>query len=275
MINTIAWSKDRACQLDLTLTTYKKYFIDWKEQFLSIIYTSSSERYNQGYEIVKARHPEFNWVKETNFRQDTINCFNNYRRPYTSFFVDDDVFIDYFSTKSDEFKIFQNDPNIICVSPRIAPYVNFCYTIPLESPPPQFLPQYNKRVWNWKLGHLRGDWCYPSSVACHHIFRSEDLEYPINNIPFKFANSFEGNCLLGHIDNTIGLKRPLMVCFETSKCICSENNRVQNENQNRNENSHPISHLNDILLQGKRLCPDANHQMKSNACHSSVQIKWI
>lgn len=273
MINTICWSKDRACQLDLTLTTYKKYFTEWREQQVNIIYTSSNEKYNNGYELVKKLHPEFNWVRETNFRQDTINCFNSFRRPYTAFMVDDDVFIDYFSLKSDEFKLFQSNPSIICVSPRMAPYITYCYPAICDSPPPSFSSN-GPRVWNWKASHLRGDWCYPSSVACHHIFRSEDLEQPINNIPFKFANSFEGNCLLGHIDNVIGPKRPLMVCFATAKCICSENNRVQTENQNRNENSHPISYLNDMLLNGSRLCPDINHQMIINACHWPVQMKW-
>jgi hypothetical protein len=275
MINTIIWSKDRACQLDLTLTTYKKYFAEWKDQQVNIIYTYTTPQYHQGYEIVKSKHPEFNWIKESNFRQDTINCFNTYRRPYTTFVVDDDVFVDYFSLKSDEFKIFESDPRIICVSPRMAPYISYCYPADLESPAPQFIPQYEKRVWNWKLPHLRGDWCYPSSVACHHIFRSEDLEYPINNIPFKFANSFEGNCLLGHIDNVVGQQRPLMVCFETSKCICAENNKVQNENQNRNENSHPLEHMNNMLISGKFLCPNSNHQVRINACHGPMKFNWV
>lgn len=270
MINTIMWSKDRACQLDLTLSTYKKYFTEWREQQVNIIYTASTPDYAKGYERVKSLHPEFNWIQESNFRQDTINCFNKFYRPFTTFVVDDDVFIDYFSLKSDEFNIFANDPSIICVSPRLAPYVTYCYPASIDSPPPQFIPHYPKKVWNWKLPHLRGDWCYPWSVACHHIFKSEDLQHAINNIPFKFANSFEGNCLLGHINEN----RQHMICFDTAKCICSENNKVQTENMNRNENSHPLQFMNNQFLQGLRLCPDVNHQMILNACHGPVIIKW-
>lgn len=271
MINTIAWSKDRACQLDLTLTTYKKYFTEWKSQFLSIIYTSSNPAFNQGYEIVKARHPEFNWVRETNFRQDTINCFDKYKRPFTTFMVDDDVFIDYFALKSDEFKLFLADPSIMCVSPRIAPYVTYCYPASIDSPPPPFLPQYSQKVWNWKLDYLRGDWCYPWSVSAHQIFRTEDLEHAIHNIPFRFANTFEGVCLLGHIGNS----RSNMVCFETSKVICAVNNKVQVEAANKHENTHPVDYLNHMLLQGKTLCPNINHQARLNACHGVVQLKFI
>ena len=73
MINTIIWSKDRACQLDLTLSTYKKYFSEWNSQQVNIIYTGSTDSYNQGYEIVKAKHKEFNWVRETNFRWEIHN----------------------------------------------------------------------------------------------------------------------------------------------------------------------------------------------------------
>jgi len=271
MINTISWSKDRACQLDLTLTTYKKYFSEWKEQPFSIIYTASTARYNAGYDIVKKRHPEFNWVKETNFRTDTISCFNKFKQPYTTFVVDDDVFIDFFSLKSDEFRTFQADQSIICISPRLAPYVTYCYPASLDSPPPTFDPNYNQKVWNWKQGHLRGDWCYPWSVACHHIFRTEDIEHAVNNVPFKFANSFEGNCLMGHINE----RRPNMLCFQTAKCVCAENNKVQTENQNRNENSHSLEYLNETFLSGKRLCPDANHQKIFNACHAPISVVWI
>lgn len=271
MINTIAWSKNRACQLDLTLSTYKKYFNDWQSQILSIIYTSTNPQFEQGYEIVKRLHPEFNWVRETNFREDTIRCFDKFKRPYTTFMVDDDVFIDFFSTKSDEFKIFANDPGVMCVAPRLAPYVTYCYPATEDSPPPQFLPNYEKKVWNWQLPHLRGDWCYPWSVSGHQIFKTEDLETPIHNIPFRFANTFEGVCLYGNM----GRSRPNMVCFETAKVICGVNNKVQIEAANRHENTDPVELLNMLLLQGKRLCPNANHQTRHNSCHGIVKLKFI
>lgn len=270
MINTILWSKDRACQLDLTLTTYKKYFKEWADQSVSIIYTHSNEAYGRGYEIVKKLHPEFNWVRETNFRLDTINIFNDKKRDYTAFLVDDDVFVDYFSLNSVEFNTFQQDPNIICLSPRMAPYVTYCYPASIPCTPSPFLSQYaGKKVWEWKNGTPNSDWSYPWSVACHHIFRSVDLQHAINNIPFRAPNSFEGNCLLGHIGD-----RPYMISYDTAKCICSTNNKIQMENMNRNENSHPVEFLNANFLAGKRLCPDINHQRILNACHGPLDYKW-
>jgi hypothetical protein len=211
-------------------------------------------------------------LKETNFRQNTIDTFNKHlsTREFVSFIVDDDVFIDYFSLDSDEFKSFRYDPNIMCLSPRLAPYVTYCYPASIDSLPPRYLPEFSpKYVWRWQDPNLRGDHCYPWSVACHHIFRAQDVYDAINNIPFKAPNSFEGNCLLGHIK-----EKPLMICYATAKCICSTNNKIQTENMNRNENSHPVEFLNANFLAGKRLCPDVNHQRILNACHGPLDYKW-
>lgn len=263
MINIISWSKNRACQLDLTLSTFKKYFKEWSQQPVSIIYTHTLNEYKCGYDIVKKLHPEFNWILESNFRQDTINCFNKNNEPYVSFFVDDDIFIDYFSLEDSEMKEFFSNKNIACLSPRLAPYVNFCYTRNYAVSGPQTL---DNGKWQWK--GLEGDWGYPYSIACFHIFRKEDLNF-INTAFFKAPNSFEGTFLSGYPKD-----KELMICYKHAKCICSTNNKVQTENDNRNSNTHSLEKLNFEFIKGNRLCPDANHQYKLNMCHGPMKYIW-
>jgi hypothetical protein len=263
MINTILWSKNRAAQLDLTLNTYKKYFKDWREQKLNVIYTFSNTFFEQGYNIVKKHHPEFNWVRETNFRQDTLNCYNNADEKYTSFLVDDDVFVDSFSLDDKEFKEFDSSEDVACLSCRIAPYVNFCYTQNQPQPQPQFV---SKNKWNW-LNAVH-DWGYPFSVASFHIFRKSDLSF-INNMPFTFANTFEGN-----MDKAKLFHRPYMLCYDHSKCICTTNNRVQSENANRFENTDPIDQLNMYFVMGKRLNTEVNNYATINMCHGPLKYIW-
>lgn len=263
MISTILWSKDRAAQLDLTLSSYKIYFKEWQDQKLNIIYTSSNSFFEQGYNRVKVLHPEFNWIRESNFRQDTLNCYNNSTEKYIAYLVDDDVFFDYMSVNDETFKEFQNSDDVICLSPRLAPYINFCYTQNQPQPPPEFV---SKNKWNWTKGVH--DWGYPVSVASFHIFRKEDMSF-INSMSFGKANTFEGNMNMGNL-----MHRPYMLCYDHAKCLCSSINKIQQENANRHENSAPIDQLNLTFVMGKRLSVEANNYATINMCHGPIKVEW-
>jgi hypothetical protein len=258
------WSKDRAAQLDLTLQTFKKYFTEWKDQSVTIIYKCSNDFYKSGYDKVMQYHPEFKYVPETDFRTNTLAAINESKKEYVSFLVDDDIFIDTFSTKSPEFLEFDSNPMIACISPRLAPYVSYCYTQNLPAKKPVFL---ENRTWRWN-SDCSGDWNYPWSVAALHVFRKNDLT-PLNNIPFRAPNTFEAA-----LCNVQFSGRNLMICFEHAKIFTASNNRVQNENNNRTEHTDPIDQMNDKFLNNKRLCPDENHYMIANACHGPVQYTW-
>jgi len=264
MITVICWSKDRAAQLDLTLSTYKKYFKEWKEQTLNIIYTYSNDFYKQGYDLIKQYHPEFNWILETNFKNDTLKCLNS-DKLLTSFIVDDDVFIDYFSMENNEIKEFLNNDTITCVSPRLGLHINFCYTQNKPQPQPQLD---EKRMWNWTKNCVH-DWNYPSSVASFHLFRTRDILF-LNNTSFRAPNSLESE-----FNNYYPRNKEFMICFENAKCFCSAPNRVQTENNNLCLNTYSIDFLNKEFLNNKRLSPDINHNMKINMCHGPIKLIFI
>lgn len=260
MINVICWSKDRAAQLDLTLSSYKKYFKDWKSQTVNIIYTYSNDFYKSGYDVVKKYHPEFNWILETNFKTDTLKCLNS-DKLLTSFIVDDDVFIDFFSLKDDEAKEFLSNESITCLNTRMAPYINFCYTQNQPQPPPILN---EKRIWKW-VGAIH-DWGYPSSVATGFLFRTKDILF-LNNLQFRAPNSLEGGFNSYYPQN-----RENMICYEHAKCITSSNNRVQTENLNRHDNLNTVEDLNKEFISGKRLCTAVNYNLKCNMAHGPIKL---
>lgn len=263
MINIIAWSKNRAAQLDLTLSSYKKYFKDWKECKLTIIYTYSNDYFKEGYDLVISYHPEFNWIKETNFRNDTINALNTNEK-LTAFIVDDDIFVSEFSLFDPEVIEFLKNDTITCISPRIAPYVNYCYT----QNQPQPAPVINEKgIWNWINGIH--DWGYPSSIAAFHIFRTSDILF-IKNLNFRAPNSLEGE-----FNNYYPRNRPNMISFKNQKAITGTSNRVQVENMNRADNSHSVEDLNREFIIGKRLSTDTNHNVRLNACHGPLELQFI
>lgn len=263
-INVIAWSKDRPAQLDLTLCSYKKYFKEWKSLSTSIIIKYSNDFFKKGYDRILELHPEFKYIKENDFRSDTLNLLNSSKKEYTTFIVDDDIFINDMSLDMTEFKEFDNNPFIATLSPRLHPNVNFCYT---QNAPAQ-QPIYNeKRMWKWRE-NCSGDHNYPWSVAAFHIFRKCDI-LSLNNMQFKAPNTFEAA-----LCNVPFTARDWMICFENAKTFTGANNRIQFENNNRNENSHPIEELNKIFLSGKRLSVNANHGLVRNMCHGPVTYIW-
>jgi hypothetical protein len=265
MINIISWSKDRAPQLDLMLQTYKKHFKEWKTQPFNIIFKYSSEEYRKGYELVQKYHPEFNYILETNFRDDTLRCFNQSKEYYVSFLVDDDIFINDISLEDEEFKEFDRNPLITCLSPRLAPYVDFCYT---QNAPAQKPVLNEKNVFNWRE-KCTGDWCYPYSVAAFHIFRKTDI-LALNNIQFRAPNSFEGNALCSIPFHG----RDYMICYNQAKTFTAANNKVQTENNNRHENTDRLDVLNSVFLSGKRLDENENSGLIATTCHGPISLKW-
>jgi hypothetical protein len=140
--------------------------------------------------------------------------------------VDDDVFVDSFSFQDKECVEFFMEPAVACFSPRMAPYLDYCYTANGPCPPPNFLNG-RPNLWEWRGKPF--DWGYPWSVASFHIFRKHDL-LPLANANFRAANSFEG----AFVSRVSFSGRELMSCYPQAKCICSVNNKVQNENSNRN-----------------------------------------
>lgn len=266
MINVVVWSKNRACQLDLTLSSYKKYFSDWQKCQVSIIYTYTDNNYKKGYELCQQYNPEFTWIKETDFRQDTIKAIFSSNHNYQAFMVDDDVFIDKFSLEDKECQEFLTNHSVSCLSPRLAPYVNYCYTANQKQPQPTFLID-RDHLWEWRGKPY--DWGYPWSVSGFHIFRKSDL-INLQKLQFRGANSFEG----GFISASPFVGRELMSCYKQAKCICSTNNKVQTENGNRHENSDPLDILNSIFLNGKRLDPNTNNKYVLNMCHGPLKYEW-
>lgn len=267
MINVILFSFNRPAQLDLTLSSYKKYFKEWKDQKTTIIYKYSKPEFKAGYEMCKRYHPEFVWVLEENYKKNTLDTFNTGFKPYTTFLVDDDVFVDYISLEDQEIKKFMSNDNFICLSPRISPGVNFCYTQNKPQLPPKFI---EPGVWNWTDGSINGDWCYPLSIAGFHLFKTSVISPIINRIEFRAPNSFEGS-----MEGLAPRDKNLMICYQTCKVITGTDNKVQTENGNSCDNTHSVDDLNSRFLSGKRLSTDANHKKVLNMCHGPLKLEFV
>ena len=264
MINIIIFSKDRACQLDLLLSSMQRFFREWSEQQVSVLYAASDDAFAAGYERLRALHPHAHYLRETSFQDDLIRLFLDFKRPFTSFLVDDDIFIDHLTLDSVEFHRFASDRRVLALSGRMCPRLDYFYMKDVTVRPPRFGPD---RTWRWK--GLAGDWGYPMSVSGLHIFRTDDLYTPVVETPYTNPNTFEGRALLKHPP-----RRPLMICYAEAKVFCVAVNKVQTVNQNRHADSYPVERLNTLFLDGRRLSCANHHLIRRRSAHGELEYEW-
>jgi hypothetical protein len=250
MIDCIIFSKNRACQLDLLLRSIRLYT---KCLQLKVIYTFSDSFFQAGYEKLKQKFTEVEWILEQGqFKQEVIK---NIVQLHVMFLVDDVVFIDNFSEESNEFEEFKHSNEILTLSLRLSPKISYCYAFDSSSSIPNFVG----RKWSWK--NAQGDWGYPMSLD-GNIFRSNDIR-SIDKLPFTCPNEFEG--MLGWLD-TVN-EKPFVICFQQQKVVGMPLNKVQNSIPNRSMEIS-VDFLNKQFLDGKYISLDILKQMSGkNTVH--------
>ena len=264
MLNIIVFSRDRAQQLELFLRSMKFYFKEFYEHKINILYTYSNDKFKDGYEKLFSNHNDSNikYIKETiNFKNHVLLLLNQ-DNPYSIFFVDDIIFKNTFTLDCLQFKLFTLNKDILTLSLRLNPYLNYCYPAKLRMTPTSFE---TNNVFKW-YGQ-QGDYGYPMSLD-GHFFRTAEITTLTKAISFNSPNSYE-SILAGY-----PLNRPKMICFDESIIINNPINKVQNFNRNYHGNISSES-LNDSFLNGFIIDLEDFKGIKNTACHQELKINLI
>lgn len=257
-LNVIIFSKDRACQLDLLLTSMRKMFQEYMRYNVVVLYTTSNNTYELGYKILVKTHKHINFVCESSFKQDLLSHLN-LDTNYTVFFVDDIVWKEPFTVKCDELNLLKEDPDILCLSLRLDPSLTYCYALDIDINAPRFD---EKMRWNWRGED--GDFGYPMSLD-GHIFRTLDIYPLLSDLSFHNPNSLEGRL------SEYPIKRSKMICMKKSPIFNTPINKVQTHNTNRHGNIS-AEHLNKMFLSGYRIPLVPFIGYNNSACHQEVDV---
>ena len=192
-LSIFIFSKNRACQLDALLRSLKLNFKEWNDSEVNILYNYDNNLFGRGYEKVQIDHPEFNYIKENNFRNDFLNIIQKASSDWLCGFTDDTIFKNTFSLLEEEFIFFQKNISslkLISLSLRLYPGIQFCYPMNnLFSPHPKFIHD-KYLIWNWTK--LTPDWGYPLSIDSH-VFNKEHFSFLISKFDFQNPNILESN----------------------------------------------------------------------------------
>jgi len=263
MLNLTIFSYNRGCQLDLMLRSMKEFFIGLDKVKVNILYRYSSEAFRMGYEKVKKYHPEFNYVLESDFKKNVIDLID-INNCYTAFGVDDNVFKETFDINCEEMKYLESTGAVSCLSLRMHPGINYCYTENRPTPTPLFICR-DPLLWAWK--GLPGDWGYSMSVDWH-MFRTVDILDLCLKLPYNNPNSFEGQMAMRPIN------MPYMMCFEKSKVFNIPANKVQTLNSNR-YGSMSADFLNSKFLDGYGIDLNPIKGFNNISAHQEVPYEFI
>jgi hypothetical protein len=181
---------------------------------------------------------------------------------YSVFFVDDIIFKNPFSLSSKQFKLFTMNDDIIALSLRLHPHLDYCYSARIRMSPPNFD---SNLLFKW-IG-LPGDYGYPMSLD-GHFFRTKEISALTKVLNFNNPNSYE-SILAGY-----PLNRLKMICFEQSIILNNPINKVQNYNNNIHGNIS-AEYLNDNFLAGNIIDLEVFKGFENISCHQEVEISFI
>ena len=261
-INIIIFGRDRGCQLELLIRSMKEFFKEFNECEIKILYTYSNNEYEKGYEKLRTIHADSNlkFTKEFKFQDSLLSIFDKSKK-YSVFFVDDNVFKEPFSFEDEEFKLFSARRDILTLSLRLHPRLNYCYPARLK----QVAPRMISGVFDW-IGQP-GDFGYPMSLD-GHIFDTKNIQYYLYSLRYNGPNDLESQMAM------IPVPIRCMSCYDKSRIINIPVNKVQNFNNNIHGNISE-KYLNEQFLNGKIISMENIRELDNTSCHQEIELKLI
>ena len=254
MLSVICFSKDRPLQLEGYIQSFF-FYSNLPPNALSILYTDSPET---SYNALVLKYPLINWVRETEFHSDLTRLVKAANK-HILFGCDDVFFNDHFDVNI-SVACLVKDPDLFGFSLRLGLNVH------LDSLPRLYI---DGEVMKWEWGSApEGHWSFPWEVSAT-IYRQDFVLTYLKDTPeVTNPNRFEGFLANSRRDvsRKIGSK---LACFERSKCMILQVNRVQDEFPNEFDDSSKttIAELYIAHVAGRQLDWPRFHQAKNRVIH--------
>jgi len=272
MINAIVFSKDRACQCDLTLFSLLENASNIFDS-IHVLYTFSNDKYELGYrKLVKKWKKHINFIKQQNFKDDLIRLTRS-TSLLTSYFTDDDILYRKVNDVKPIMSIMNNN-TIATFSLRLGLNLeiqDWHRQTPIVKPAYTTNQIYDMDVimWNWRTLPNHTNFAYPLSVD-GHIFRTNDISNLIDKFDYDNPNSFEGR--IQQFNNKIADR---MASFSHSVLVNTPINRVQETCTNLAGVQYGISSefLNQCWLDGFSIPYQEINFNNIVGCHQELELK--
>lgn len=209
-VDLITFSFDRDLQLDTFLSSIKHYVTGFNQIY--VIYRTSNEYLNEGYEKVKKRHPDVIFHKQLgnppqDFKSILCSIFQkNSSAPYIMFGIDDMIFIDYVDLK--ECTQYLEQYKAYGFYLRLGLNFTWCETEQKKQPLPPF-NLINNSIFSWRFSQGQYEFRYPNDLSLA-LYRRSDAMSAILTLTYNTPNQLEAEWATIANLNQVGLsfKRP-------------------------------------------------------------------
>lgn len=263
----VIFSYDRPMQLYALLESCEKYITGITSA--TVIYRVSAQDYKTGYDIVRYRFPNVNFILQQNPPHDFRNlvenaAFKNGKSDFLLFAVDDIIvkdFVDLVNCIN-----LMKKHKTYCFSLRLSPHINYCYMLDKPTPPPA-LKKVEPGVYKYCFKRGKGDWCYPNNVDMT-LYRKKDIHQNIMSNSWANPNQLEGEWASKPNLNQFSL------IFDNSKIINIPMNLV-NQSSNRAMHSYSIADLLESFLAGDKIDINLFVGIKNNGVHMDYDVGFV
>lgn len=267
----VVFSYDRPLQLYAFLESAERYLRGLETT--TVIYRSSDNAFQRGYDEVKSLFPEVKFVQQAgshvnvNFKPLTLKAVYDSQGEYVLFAVDDIVVTDYVDLNDciQALKKYNAYGFYLRMGKNVTH--NYSHNCAMRQPP--FIAQEDGIcAWRVKDGHLA--WKYPNTVDMA-LYKKSDIYYELFALKYTNPNTFEGawsRQIPKFLDK-------IVLCYERSKIVNLPLNRVQTTYNNRHMNAFSSKELLDIFNSGKKIDINPLYQMRNAWTHQEYIPTFI
>jgi len=256
VITLIIFSKDRPLQLDLSLNSIQKNFIDCNQK---IVIYNNSEAYTEAHEILKSEHQDVEfWQQGRSLFEDVFQAVSSADNDYVCFFTDDNIFYSKFQIRDFDFWFEEVCTLSLRMGENVTERLFDGRIIPDPSEVIYSIDEYDLLGWPKTFHRYGSYWSYSLSVD-GHVFKRDDIVQMMDELCLldsRYKWHQTPNQLETALQRFWATSPNLMVSPKKSVVVNSPNNRVQNthyHNLSGNEYEHLPEDLLDRYLLGARI----------------------
>ena len=252
------WSRDRASQLDLLLSSIKKFC---PNQFdISVLYTYSILNFKAGYERCQRYHPSVEFIKETNFCEQTKEILN--RKDYTCVCTDDTVCTNSFVLTKEMMK----DVGVFSLRLGLNTLIQEPFSGRIQPALTKYVEENDTICWDSRDYHPLENYGFLTGHdGCVYTNQYKNI---VQDLEFSKTNQLETLLF-----NERHRMNPYIRSFRKS---CFVNLPSNNQSGiTLADNSLPLEETNKKFIEGKRFRLDEVEKMKVVGCHQTCNLTII
>lgn len=254
----IAWSFNRAAQLDLLLSSVERFAPDQFDIF--VLYKSVGE-FIEGYNLCKSYHPKVNFVSETNFCEQTKDILAE--REYFGVSTDDTVVFRPFELDES----LMNNVDIFSLRYGLNTTLQDPFTNIYQPALSMYFDEGDTISWDSRLYHPLNNYGFLFGHDMH-IYSKRYREI-IAETNFKKTNELE-SWLFNNARHKIN---PIIRSFKHSVAINIPANNTSGCTET--DNSLPLEEVNAKFIAGKRFDITSVLNTKIIGCHQLVDLNMV